>query len=259
MTSIIALNAFNDNYIWTIHSPDSAKIIVVDPGEAEPVLSYIKKYQPTLAGILLTHHHFDHSGGIISLLDKYPSIPVYSSKIDQVPGVTHTVQEGETIHFSHLTKPIYVLDIPAHTLGHIAFLYDNVVFSGDTLFSVGAGKIFEGTVAQMYHSLNKLKNLPRNTLLYCGHEYTLANIAFAQIVDPDNPILEQRRKEVQALRAHNLPSLPVSLEIECQTNPFLRSNTPVIIEAVQKHAKKILTDPIQVLLELRQWKNHFAS
>lgn len=256
INTITALPALQDNYIWVIQGNDASKIVIVDPGDARPVLEYIKTHNLILDGILLTHHHGDHSGGIRLLLEHYPDVRVYSSTIDKVPGVTHCVQEGESIVFAHLSHPIHVLEIPGHTLGHIAFVYGDAVFSGDTLFSVGAGKIFEGTASQMYHSLHKLKCLPKETLVYCGHEYTLANIAFAQQVDPHNPLLEQRKKEVQALRAHHLPSVPVMLETELQTNPFLRCDVPHVISAVQEYIQQPIRDPIAILLALREWKNH---
>lgn len=255
INKVIALNALHDNYIWIIHGTDQSRIIVVDPGDAQPVLTYIKKHNLTLDGILLTHHHRDHSGGITTLLTHYPHIPVYSSEIDKVPGVTHYIIEGQEIFFPNLNAPINILDIPGHTHGHVAFIYKNALFSGDTLFSVGSGKIFEGTATQMYHSLNKLKQLPKNTLIYCGHEYTLANIAFAQIVEPNNQALEQRKKQVQNLRKQNLPTLPVTLDTELQTNPFLRCETPSVIASVQAHVKQSLDSPVAVLLELRKWKN----
>ncbi len=255
MNKIIGLHALSDNYIWVIHGTDESKILLVDPGEATPVLAYIKKYNLTLEGILLTHHHFDHSRGISTLLTHYPHIPVYSSQIDTVPRVTHWVKEGDKIVFSNLNAPISILDIPGHTHGHIAFIYQNALFSGDTLFSVGCGKVFEGTMSQMADSLNKLKQLSPDTLVYCGHEYTLANIAFAQIVDPHNLALKQRKKQVQNLRKQNHPSLPITLDIELQTNPFLRCDIPNIITAVQTYAQKPLPDPIAVLSTLREWKN----
>jgi hydroxyacylglutathione hydrolase len=211
-----------------------------------------------LNGVLLTHHHPDHSGGIATLLSYYPGILVYSSEMDKVPGVTHCVTEGEEILFSNLNTPISVLNIPGHTHGHIAFIYENALFCGDTLFSAGAGKIFEGTVLEMYNSLNKLKKLSKNMLVYCGHEYTLANIAFAQTVDPDNLVLKQRKKDVQDLRNQNLPSLPVPLGVELQTNPFLRCDMPNIIASVEKQVKKTLSNPVEVLLHLRKWKNSFT-
>lgn len=256
MSTVIALNALSDNYIWVIHGQNN-KVIVVDPGEAQPVLNYLQAQHMVLEGIVLTHHHPDHSGGILDLLKHYPHIPVYSSQTDKVAGVTQCVQEGEEIRISPHFSSFKVLEIPGHTLGHIAFLYENAVFSGDTLFSCGCGKIFEGTAQQMYISLSKLKQLPPHTLIYCGHEYTLSNIAFAQTVEPENTALALRKKEVEALRKNNQPSLPVTVEVELQTNPFLRCEEPSVIQAVQKQAQITTQDPVEVLFHLRQWKNNY--
>lgn len=257
MHIIHAIKALKDNYIWAIHSPENTHVVVVDPGVAEPVITYLKKKNLILDGILLTHHHLDHTGGVATLLEHFPSIPVIGSYKDKVPGISHFVQEGEKVFLANLGLTLNIIEIPGHTLGHIAYYDGNNVFCGDTLFSCGCGKIFEGTPLQMYHSLEKLKKLPLATQIYCGHEYTLANIAFAKVVDPNNLALEDRRKQVEACREKDLPSLPVSLETELQTNPFLRCEQGNIKTCVQNHFGVELNSPILVFSHLREWKNQF--
>jgi hydroxyacylglutathione hydrolase len=191
------------------------------------------------------------------LLANFPGISVYSSEKDKVPGVNRFVREGDEIIFSNLSSPIKVIEIPGHTLGHLGFVYEKALFSGDTLFSCGCGRIFEGNPEQMYRSLKKLKELPSDTLMYCGHEYTRNNIRFAERVDPTNPILQKRKQEVEVLREKNIPSLPVLLKIELQTNPFLRCDDPIIIASARENGYVGEGDPTSILLYLREWKNQF--
>ncbi|HEV2613852.1 MAG TPA: hydroxyacylglutathione hydrolase [Gammaproteobacteria bacterium] len=241
MNKITYIKALRDNYIWLIHGVDPSHVIVIDPGEATPVIAHLKENNLHMDGILLTHHHWDHTNGVNGLLQQYPHTPIYSSESDKVDGVTHFVKEGENIHFANLPSPIKVLDIPGHTLGHVAFIYEDALFSGDTLFSCGCGRIFEGTPEQMFDSLQKLKQLPADTLMYCAHEYTESNIAFAEVAEVDNKALQLRKKQVADLRKANLPTLPISLKTELETNPFLRC--------------KSAAD----LLHLREWKSKFDA
>lgn len=257
MPKITALKALKDNYIWAIHGVDERRIIVIDPGEDKPVLDYLAKNNLTLDGILLTHHHWDHTNGVSNLLSLFPTIPVYSSERDKVEKVTHFVTEDQTIIFENFASPIKVINIPGHTLGHVAYVYENALFCGDTLFSCGCGKIFEGSPSQMYASLQKLKQLPLDTLIYCGHEYTLSNIDFAETIDPENKILKNRKSEVAYLRNYHQPSLPVSLNIELQTNPFLRCEEPVILSSLKKLGYINKHDSISAFAFLRELKNKF--
>ncbi|MFI4938566.1 MAG: hydroxyacylglutathione hydrolase [Candidatus Berkiellales bacterium] len=285
MNKIVALLAFKDNYIWAIHSLEGSEIVVIDPGDAKPVLQYLKECKLTLSAILITHHHWDHSGGILKLRQHFPDITVYGSKNEKINGVNHPVQEGDKISLPAFDLTMRVLDIPGHTLGHVAYVSDKpaLLFCGDTLFSCGCGRVFEGTPEQMVHSLNKLKQLPPQTLMYCGHEYTLANIAFAQLIEPHNKMLMKRLDQVKELRAQGLPSLPVTMAEEQQTNPFLRCDQPDVITAAQNyrdtqdnsaqnyrdtqdknprqnyqdshHSDPAHSDPITIFTLLRQWKN----
>ncbi len=259
MNKIIAIPAFKDNYIWAIHSLEGSQLVVVDPGSADPVLEYLQTNNLTLSAILVTHHHWDHSGGVVALLKQFPNIQVYGPANEKVEGLTKGVKENDVISLEAHQLELRVIDIPGHTLGHIAFVGSSLLFCGDTLFSCGCGRIFEGTPNQMYHSLEKIKNLSKNTLVYCGHEYTLANIAFAQTADPHNKALAKRLIDVQNLRAQNLPSLPVSLQMECETNPFLRCEAPEIVNAVQNYSHAKLSSSIDIFAQLREWKNNYKS
>ncbi len=255
MNKVFGIKSLQDNYIWAIHGKDNRHIVIVDPGESEPVLSYLESQKLVLDAVLLTHHHLDHTGGVKSLLEHFPNIAVYGSFQDKVAGITQFVSDGDKIILANQNVTLEVLDIPGHTLGHVAYLDENMLFSGDTLFSVGCGRIFEGTAAQMYASLKKLRSLPGSIKMYCAHEYTLSNIQFAQTVDPNNQALERRRQEVLVLREKGKPSLPVPLSLELQTNPFLRCHEPSIAHAVENFWGKALVDEIEVLAHLRKWKD----
>lgn len=211
--------AFNDNYIWAVHNQQH--VIIVDPGDAQVVIAFLQAHALQLAAILVTHHHHDHVGGIAALLDKYP-VPVYGPAHENIPHRTHPLTEGDALHIAELGLSLSVLDIPGHTAGHIAYYGAGSVFCGDTLFGCGCGRLFEGTPAQMLNSLDKLAQLPPDTAVYCAHEYTLGNIAFALTLEPDNLALQQRALHDQLLRHQHLPTLPSTIAIEKATNPFLR-------------------------------------
>jgi hydroxyacylglutathione hydrolase len=253
-SKIIPIPAFNDNYIWLYHNNLTKEAWVVDPGDAEPVINALEQYQLKLAGILLTHHHADHSGGILELTRHYKGITVIGSHHSAIPFITHHVKESDTVSCSPFTFSVF--EIPGHTLDHIAFYNNEVLFCGDTLFSIGCGKIFEGTPEQMYQSLNKLMQLPDNTNMYCGHEYTLANLYFAQHVEPNNSLISDKIVAIKEYLKTNNASLPSTLLTEKQLNPFLRCHQPSIINAVRHHFNKDLNSPIEVFALLREWKNN---
>ncbi len=259
MTNIVAIPAFQDNYIWALSSLEGSELIVVDPGTADPVFAYLQKNNLRLSTILITHHHWDHSGGIEALRAQFPDVQVIGPAHDNVKGLTKPVKENDVLRLANTNITLRVLDIPGHTLGHIAFYNEEILFCGDTLFSSGCGRVFEGTPAQMYESLNKLKKLSKNTLIYCGHEYTLANIAFAQCVEPNNKALAKRKEDVEYLRAKQSPSLPSTIEQELMCNPFLRCEEIDVIQAVQNHAGINTTDPVSIFSHLREWKNNFKA
>jgi hydroxyacylglutathione hydrolase len=257
VNTITAIPAFKDNYIWAVHSLHQHAIVVVDPGDASPVFAYLQAKKLDLYAILITHHHLDHSGGIPQLKDHFPEVKVYGPANEMITGITHPLKEGDTISFADFGLSLKILDIPGHTKGHIAYYNDEILFCGDTLFSCGCGRLFEGTPTQMLNSLSKIQQLSSSTLMYCGHEYTKANIQFAKMVDPTNTNLDKRLAEVEECLANFRPSLPISLESEFLTNPFLRVNTKEIIRSVQKHWNLEQNDPINIFSHLREWKNQF--
>ena len=218
MKTVIPLRAFKDNYIWLIVIDENAW--VVDPGDAVPVIKYLNEQHLQLKGILITHHHADHAGGIKDLLKEWSSIPVYGFSQKTVPLVSHTVKQNDTVDLGAIK--FNVLEIPGHTLDHVAYYNDEMVFTGDTLFSAGCGRVFEGTHAQMYQSLMKLAQLPMHLKVYCGHEYTLQNLKFASLVEPENSFIQEKIMTVKSLLAAAKPSLPSTLSDEKNINPFLR-------------------------------------
>lgn len=254
MPEIVPLAAFKDNYIWTLR--DSKCAAVVDPGDARPVRDYLEREGIRLVAILATHHHPDHVGGIAELVaaDK---VPVFGPKGEPIPALTHPLGEGDAAEIPELGAKFSVLEIPGHTRAHVAYYGLGSLFCGDTLFACGCGRVFEGTPAQMLASLTKLAALPDATKVYCGHEYTLANIRFARAVDPGNPTLAAREARAQALRAAGKPTLPSTLGEERATNPFLRCAEPAVVESANKYLGARAADPVRVFAAIREWKNKF--
>jgi hydroxyacylglutathione hydrolase len=249
---IVPIGAFKDNYVWTLRTATHAA--VVDPGEAGPVLEYLTRERLELSAILATHHHADHVGGIAELLRKYP-VPVYGPRDEPIATLTHPVHGGDEVNIPQLGLRFSVLDIPGHTRAHIAYYGAGALFCGDTLFACGCGRLFEGTAEQMYASLEKLRALPDETRVYCGHEYTLANIAFAKAVEPDNAALQRREQRDRRLREAGKPTLPSTLGEEKATNPFLRCGEQAVIESANKYLGGRIADPVRVFAAIRDWKN----
>ena len=256
--------AFDDNYIWCIHDGKSA--LVVDPGDAAPVLEYLEQAHLSLKGILVTHHHADHTGGIISLLNALGNqIPVYGPFGDNIPGRTQIAKEGDKIEIASPRISLTVYEVPGHTLSHIAYfanmqanVLEPMLFCGDTLFASGCGRLFEGTPSQMFQSLTKFAALPKNTLVFCTHEYTLSNIRFALAVEPNNQNLIAWSQQAQELRQKGLPTLPTTIGHELQVNPFLRSNQAEVVNAAKAIATQAdLPSPAHVLAVIRAWKDRF--
>jgi hydroxyacylglutathione hydrolase len=251
---VVPLRAFKDNYIWTLRNEKYAA--VVDPGDAQPVLDYLQREGLVLAAILATHHHADHVGGVAALLTRHPA-PVYGPRGEPIPTLTHAVGEGDTVDIPELGVCFRVLGIPGHTRAHIAYYGANSVFCGDTLFACGCGRLFEGTPEQMVASLAKLAALPDETLVYCGHEYTLANIAFARAVEPGNAELTAYAASDAQKRESGRPTLPSTIGREKRTNPFLRCLQPAVVESANKYLGGRAGSPVQVFSAIRKWKNEF--
>jgi hydroxyacylglutathione hydrolase len=251
---IVPIRAFQDNYIWCLRRGSVA--VVVDPGDAAPVFEYLTGARLQLAAILTTHHHGDHVGGNTALLSKY-NVPVFGPARENIPGITRKLREGDTVDVPGVEMRMAVLDVPGHTAGHIAYHGEGVLFCGDTLFSCGCGRLFEGTAAQMHASLAKLAALPGDTQVYCAHEYTLANLRFARAADPGNPAIERREAATRAALAAGNPSLPSTIESELATNPFLRSGVAAVASSASRHAGRKLPAPVDVFAALRQWKDGF--
>ena len=236
---IRAIPAFQDNYIWIITSKAAASAIVVDPGDADPVIAWLKQQRTTLAAILITHHHHDHIGGIAPLLEyakqsQQDIVNVFGPAQESIPGVSHPLREGDRITIATTQHRFRVIEVPGHTRGHIAYIADRsdnpnlqrpALFCGDTLFAAGCGRLFEGTAEQMFNSLKKLAALPPETEIYCTHEYTLANLRFAVSAFPGHPAIRERFHQVSAQRTKGQITLPSALQTELQTNPFLRCQT----------------------------------
>ena len=210
------IEAFQDNYIWLIHNDQNS--IIVDPGDAGPVISALERKNLNLVAILITHHHADHIGGVIALQEKYPHIKIFAPQKDKYDFVNISLKNGDEINIPELQINYKIIEIPGHTRGHIAYYDKKNLFCGDTLFACGCGKIFDGTHEQMYNSLKKISALPKDTKIYCAHEYTKKNITFALSLDPDDTNLKLRK----ALVSNMKNTIPSSLEEELKTNPFLK-------------------------------------
>ena len=257
MVEIHAVPAFRDNYIWVI--AEGGRAAAVDPGESAPVERFLEEKGLELTAILATHHHGDHVGGVPALFARW-RCPVFGPAHETIPEIAHRLVEGDRITLPGFAISFSVLDIPAHTAGHIAFVESGDeprVFCGDTLFACGCGRLFEGTPQMMSESLAKLAALDAQTRVYCGHEYTMANIGFAEAVEPGNRHLAERKVREAAKRERGEPTLPSTIGEELATNPFLRCHVPEVIASAERHAGRALAGAVEVFAEIRAWKNNF--
>jgi hydroxyacylglutathione hydrolase len=257
MLRVSPIPAFKDNYIWMLQEDGGDTAVVVDPGDAAPVLDRLRAAGLTLAAVLVTHHHRDHTGGIAEL-KRHGTLPVYAPALEHIPERTLPVRGGDAIAIKPLSLSFQAVSVPGHTAGAIAYYGHGLLFSGDTLFTGGCGRLFEGTAEQMYHSLTTLAALPPDTLVYCGHEYTLSNLEFASRVEPGNADVGQRLDQVRARRARGEPTVPASLGEERRTNPFLRCSVAGVKAAAEGWAGRDLDRPEAVLAALRHWKNQLS-
>ena len=253
MFEVIRIPAFKDNYIWLLRKGRSA--VVVDPGDALPVLEVLKREALQLEAILITHHHADHQGGVARLLSEYP-VEVFGPAAESITGLTRPLYGGDSIRFEAIGAEFQVLAVPGHTLGHLAYYGNGCLFCGDTLFGAGCGRLFEGTPAQMSKSLASLAALPNETAVYCAHEYTQVNLRFAQTVEPGNPELQHRVEDVATARAEGRATIPSSIALEKATNPFLRCHVQEIVTTVRDRGEDA-SDALAVFAALRRWRNAF--
>jgi hydroxyacylglutathione hydrolase len=255
MLEVVPIAAFRDNYIWLICSQDRDHAAIVDPGDAAPVLCALEQQDITPTALLITHHHGDHIGGIREILTRFPGLEVFGPRHEAIPGITHPLVENDRVEVPGTGLVFRVLDVPGHTAGHIAYFGHGALFCGDTVFSVGCGRLFEGTPHQMHASLSKLAALPADTWMYCAHEYTLDNIGFAKWVEPENLDLLRREQEAFELIDADTPTVPSRLDSELKTNPFLRTDMPGVQRAAETHARRSLASAAEVFAEIRHWKD----
>lgn len=249
-----AIPAFSDNYIWLLERGDGV-CAVVDPGDHRPVLPVLERRNLKLSYILLTHHHADHIGGVAGLLQHHSAM-VIGPRDERIPGRDRTVCEGDRVELELMNLSFEVIEVPAHTRSHIAYHGEGLLFCGDTLFSVGCGRLFEGTASQMQSSLDKIARLPPQTRVYCAHEYTRANCEFALRVEPHNEALQARSRAVVAARENGQITIPSTLSEELQVNPFLRTREAAVVAAARKISPG--TQPgSETLAVIRSWKDHY--
>jgi hydroxyacylglutathione hydrolase len=257
MLNIQPIAAFSDNYIWLLYDASSRQAFVVDPGDAQPVFETLKSLQLDLAGILITHHHFDHVGGVQALCDQYQPV-VYGPHNPAIEGITRHLSAGDTLEV--LGMSLDVLEVPGHTLDHIAYVHRGdipLVFCGDTLFAGGCGRLFEGNPAMMLQSLESLAALAPSTSVYCAHEYTLSNLAFARAVEPDNAPLNDRIAAAEATRGRGEPTVPSNIALELATNPFLRCNDKDLQTSLRRQGKLQGKNTADIFAAVRGWKDTF--
>lgn len=252
MVQVIPISAFNDNYIWALIN--NKNVYVVDPGDAAPVLTYCQQHQLCLQGILITHHHWDHTNGVEQLVAQFPKLTIYGPNNSPFKGITHKLIDKQIITLDELGISLNIMTVPGHTLDHIAYYNEEMLFCGDTLFNGGCGRLFEGTPSQMLTSLLRIKALPNTTKVYCTHEYTRANLDFAVFIEPNNQDLVTYRDE---LSKHNKISLPTTIAKQKAINPFLRSHIDDVKNSIMIKTTINNTDDVSIFAALRELKDNY--
>ncbi|OUS31398.1 hydroxyacylglutathione hydrolase [Thalassotalea sp. 42_200_T64] len=261
MTQVTAIKAFNDNYIWCITKGASSSCTLVDPGDANVCIEFIKENQLTLNTILITHHHQDHVGGLKKLAEfcqenDWP-LSIFGPAGESIQLLEHKLEESDQVSLYDDELIFTVIDLPGHTSGHIAYYSNGILFCGDTLFSGGCGRLFEGSAAQMHHSLAKLAHLPADTKVYCAHEYTLANLNFARTIEPNNSQLQSYYDNVVRLREQDIATIPTTIGLEKQINPFLRSHVDSVQQSAKQNSQHLLQNDVDVFAMIRSLKDNF--
>jgi len=266
MLNITPVRALSDNYVWVLQRDQQPRVVIIDPGEARPVLKYLSEHQLQPVSILITHQHYDHTGGVEELLGHYPGLSVIGPAI--LPSreplridlpiqdlITFTVGEGDVVVLPELSIKFEVMAIPGHTLDHLAYYGEEVVFCGDTMFAAGCGRIFSGTAQMLATSLNRLAALPADTRMYCSHEYTVDNLGFAKWVEPESAAILDRDQIEMDKQEKGLPTVPTTVELELATNPFMRLQQPQVRQAAESFAGRALAEDWEVFAALREWKD----
>ena len=259
MLEVSPVRAFSDNYLWLIHAPARREaVVVVDPGDARPVQAALEQQGLTLRAVLVTHHHGDHVGGVRDLAERH-AVEVYGPARESMPCAVRPLAGGDAVDLADLGLQFQVMDVPGHTAGHIAYHGHGSLFCGDTLFSAGCGRLFEGTPAQMLDSLDRIAALPDDTRVYCAHEYTLGNLRFAAAVEPGNAEVLETLEATRRLRERDAITLPSTLGRERRINPFLRCREPAVRAAAEAHAARTLPEAVDVFAVVRAWKDGFRA
>jgi len=266
MLNIKPIPAFSDNYIWMMQKDNSKQVVLVGPGDEKKIISFLENESLQPIAILITHQHYDHTGGVARLVKEYPQVkvicpnsiisdPPLSIDLPVTEFITQAVADGDSVEISELGIRFDVIAIPGHTLDHVAYFGDGLLFCGDTIFGCGCGRLFSGTAQQMSKSMERLSILPVETQVYCAHEYTVDNIGFAKWVEPDNKDIQQRDEMELAKQEKGIPTIPSTLDIELKTNPFMRFKIPHVKQAAEKFAGKKLESDAEVFAAIRQWKD----
>lgn len=255
MVEVTGLHAFEDNYIWLLQNRENTAAAVVDPGDEDPVLEALDRHALNLNAVLITHKHGDHTGGIRGLKSAFPNARIFGPKNEPIRGLTDPLSEGAEVEIEDLDVVFKVMELPGHTEGHIAYYGGGKLFCGDVLFAAGCGRVFSGTHEQHYHSLQRIARLPPETEIYCAHEYTLDNLGFAEWVEPNNSARQAREQETRLRRELDEPTVPSLLQLELETNPFLRPDQPLVRAAAERYSGKSLSSDLEVFTTIRRWKD----